>query len=327
MTAADKPQPAPTALTVGDPAGIGPDLCLDILSREEFAAPLVVIGDRDVLAARAALRGKSFAADDYDGGVARRAVLHCPADAKVECGTLSPENAGHVLAQLRLAAEGCAAGRFSAMSTAPVSKQTIHAAGFDFCGQTEYIAALVGAQNPVMLLAGETMRIALATHHLPLSQVVAQIRADRLVAILRVLAAGLRKYFTDGRNPRIAVAGLNPHAGEGGMMGDEETREIIPAIARAAAEGMDATGPFPADTMLRAAAADCYLAMYHDQGLPLIKYAEFDSAVNCTLGLPFLRTSPDHGTAAALAGTRRISPYSMRAAVRLAMRAAAIPAA
>ena len=311
----------PLILTVGDPAGIGPDLCLDIL-RGSFSVPLVAVGDREVLAVRAAMRGDSFSADDYvPGAVRQTAILHCPADA-VECGKLSPHNAAHVLAQLRIATKGCADGVFSAMITGPVSKQTICAAGFDFCGQTEYIAALAGAEHPVMLLAGEKMRVALATRHLPLSEMIAQIRSENILTTLRVLSAGLRRYFTNGKNPRIAVAGLNPHAGEGGTMGDEEIREIAPAIAQAMREGIDAAGPFPADTMFRTVAADCYLAMYHDQGLPVIKYA--DSAVNCTLGLPFIRTSPDHGTAAELAGGNAISFASMRAAVNLAMRAVSV---
>ena len=313
---------APIVITVGDPAGIGPDLCLDIL-RGDISASLVVVGDRNVLAARAQMRGLPFAADDYDGRPARRAVLHCPVAAAAECGKLSPQNAAHVLAQLKIAAEGCADGRFAAMTTAPASKSIIRAAGFDFCGQTEHIAALAAAPHPVMMLAGETMRVALATRHLPLSQAAAHINAADLLLTLQTLDGGLRKYFTAGAAPRIAVAGLNPHAGEDGTLGDEEAREICPALARAAECGIDAAGPFSADSMFKFVAADCYLAMYHDQGLPVIKYAEFDSAVNCTLGLPFMRTSPDHGTAASLAGKGAFSPLSMRAAVRLAARAAA----
>ncbi|MGI9296451.1 MAG: 4-hydroxythreonine-4-phosphate dehydrogenase PdxA [Gammaproteobacteria bacterium] len=326
MTAADENGAKTAVVTAGDPAGIGPDLCLDILFsafRGGESASLVIVGDRDVLAARAKMRGQNFTASDYDGRAGRRTVLHCPATATVECGKLSPENAGHVLEQLRIAAEGCLSGRFSAIITAPVNKRTICAAGFDFCGQTEHIAALAAAPHPVMLLAGETMRVALATRHLPLSRVAARINSEDLLRTLRILDGGLRKYFVAGKKPRIAIAGLNPHAGEGGILGDEEAREICPAIARAAELGIDAAGPFSADSMFRFTAADCYLAMYHDQGLPVIKYAEFDAAVNCTLGLPFMRTSPDHGTAAELAGGGAFSPHSMRAAVRLAVRAAA----
>lgn len=336
MRAVDENETKPTVITAGDPAGIGPDLCLDILladfgdeagvhpNARPNTRPIVIVGDRDVLSQRAKMRGLDFSAPDYDGRAARRAVLHCPAAAaKVECGKLSPENAAHVLAQLQIAAEGCISGRFSAMCTAPVSKQTICAAGFDFRGQTEHIAALAAAPHPVMLLAGEKMRVALATRHLPLSQVSENINAEDLFRTLQVLDGGLRKYFIrENKTPRIAVAGLNPHAGEGGILGDEEARAIRPAIVRAAESGIDAAGPFSADSIFRFTAADCYLAMYHDQGLPVIKYAEFDSAVNCTLGLPFMRTSPDHGTAAELAGRGDFSPQSMRAAVRLALRAA-----
>lgn len=319
MTAADKP----AIITTGDPAGIGPDLCLDILLSGSDFAPLVVVGDKNVLAARAKMRGLPFAVADYDGRTAAKTLLHCPATAAVECGKLSPDNAGHVLEQLKIAAAGCLSGRFCAMITAPVNKQIIRAAGFDFCGQTEYIAAHVAAPHPVMLLAGEKMRVALATRHLPLSQVATHLNSEDLLRTLQILDGGLRQYFTAGKTPHIAVAGLNPHAGEGGILGDEEARVICPAIARAGECGIDVAGPFSADSMFRFTAADCYLAMYHDQGLPVIKYAEFDSAVNCTLGLPFMRTSPDHGTAATLAGSDNFSPLSMRAAVRLAFAAAA----
>ena len=326
MTAAESPKPA--IITSGDPAGIGPDLCADILSSDggEFA-PIVVVGDRNILESRAKMRGIHFTAEEYDENsghesVHPKAILHCPAGA-AECGKLSPDNAAHVLEQLRIAAAGCLSGRFSAMITAPVNTQIICAAGFAFCGQTEYIADLAAASHPVMLLAGEKMRVALATRHLPLAEVATHLQTDDLLQTLRVLDADLRKHFTAQKPPRIALTGLNPHAGEGGILGDEESRIISPAIVRAKESGLDVYGPFSADSMFRFVAADCYVAMYHDQGLPVIKYAEFESAVNCTLGLPFMRTSPDHGTAAELAGRGAFSPHSMRAAVRLALRVAA----
>ncbi|MGI9306023.1 MAG: 4-hydroxythreonine-4-phosphate dehydrogenase PdxA [Gammaproteobacteria bacterium] len=307
------------AITAGDPAGIGADLCLDICAGD-YSAPLVFIGDKNALAARARMRGVSFAAEEYRAEAAcRRAVLHCPAPAPVVCGALSPDNAAHVLAQLRRGAEGCLSGEFSALVTAPVNKDIICAAGFDFAGQTEYLAACAKTPHPVMLLASPKMRVALAVRHLPLAQTAAALNEDDLTLTLKTLDAGLRRYFTDGRAPRIAVAGLNPHAGEGGRLGREETEIIRPALARAVRAGVLAEGPFSADSMFHFVRADCFLAMYHDQGLPVIKYADFDNTVNITLGLPFFRASPAHGTAAALAGTGDFSPDSMRAAVRLAM--------
>lgn len=312
----------PVAVTVGDPAGIGADLCADIC-RGNIAAPVVLIGDAEVLAARAKMLGMPFVAEEYTPGVIRRrAVLHCPAGAPVECGTLSPAHAPHILAQLRRAAEGCMSGEFSAMVSGPVNKSMICAAGFDFCGQTEYLAAVAKTPAPVMLLASPKMRVALATRHLPLGEVAAALNEEELLQTMQTLDAGLRRYFTGGRAPRIAVAGLNPHAGEGGYLGAEEQNIIAPAVARAVALGIDAAGPFSADGMFCFTEADCFLAMYHDQGLPVIKYADFDRTINITLGLPFLRVSPDHGTAAALAGGGAFSPQSMRAAVRFAARAA-----
>ena len=308
----------PVAITAGDPGGIGADLCVRIWN-SKIAAPLVFIGDAGVLAERARMLGEPFAAAEYDFKTPkRRAVLHCPAAAPVRCGILSPDNAPHVLAQLRRAAQGCMAGEFSAAVTAPVSKSAVCAAGINFCGQTEYIAECAGAKHPVMLLAGKKMRVALATRHVPLPQVAAAITEDGLFKTLQTLDAGLRRYFTGGRTPRIAVAGLNPHAGESGYLGDEEEKIIRPAVKRAAAAGIAAEGPFSADGMFRFIKADCFLAMFHDQGLPVIKYADFERTVNITLGLPFLRASPDHGTAAELAGGGKFSPLSMQAAVRFA---------
>ena len=308
----------PVAITVGEPAGIGPDLCLDILSGD-WTGNIVVIGDREVLAARARTLNMPFAVADYHAAtVQHRAILHCPAAAAVVCGKLSAENAAHVLTQLKIAADGCLRGDFGAMVTAPVNKQIINVAGFNFCGQTEYIAEYVAAAHPVMLLSGGVMRVALATRHVPLAKVAAMLAESDLAATLRILDAGLKKYFTAGRAPRIVVAGLNPHAGEGGFLGDEESRIICPAIRRAQREGLHVEGPFAADSMYQLTDVDCFLAMYHDQGLPVIKYADFEQTINATLGLPFLRVSPDHGTAVSLAGRGIASTSSMRAAVRRA---------
>lgn len=307
-----------TVITAGDPAGIGPDLCLDILNGD--GPPLTVIGDRDVLAERAELCGVPFAAAEYDEtGAGHRSVWHCPAG-KVECGKLSADNAPHVLEQLNIAVQGCLSGKFNALITAPVSKQTICQSGLEFKGQTEYIAERANVAHPVMLLAGGKLKVALATRHLPLSQVAGALSANAIFQTLQTLNAGLQKHFKLNA-PVIAVAGLNPHAGEGGFLGSEEAQIISPAIAQAVQAGIRASGPFAADSMFATENADCYLAMYHDQGLPVIKYAEFEHAVNATLGLPFLRTSPDHGTAQSLAGTGKASPNSMRAAARLAFAA------
>lgn len=314
------PAERPLVITAGDPAGIGPDLCVDALNHD-FSAALVVVGDKRVLAERARMLGMPFNAGDYDKNTAaRRSILHCPVTAAVVAGRPSPQHAAHVLAQLQSAVEGCVSGRFAALVTAPVNKQMLCAAGLAFSGQTEYIAELAQVSHPVMLLAGAKMRVALATRHVPLAQVAAAITADNLLATLKILDAGLRTYFTGNRPPRIAVAGLNPHAGEGGYLGDEERRIIKPAIARARQSGITAEGPFAADSMFAFCDADCMLAMYHDQGLPVIKYADFDNTVNMTLGLPFLRTSPDHGTALELAGSGKAKPLSMRAAIALAAR-------
>ena len=307
----------PIVITTGDPAGVGPDLCLDILTCDS-PKPVVVVGDREVLARRADMLKIPFNAADYDGSESHRSILHCATAKQEVCGQPSSDNAAHVLAQLDAAIDGCLEGRFLATTTGPVNKQIISAAGFDFYGQTEYIAARAAVSHPVMLLTGQQMRVALATRHIPLSQVPAALSVDDLEMTLRVLDSGLRQYFTDGRTPHIAVAGLNPHAGEGGAFGDEEERIIRPAIERAVHDGAHVKGPFSADSMFKFVRADCYLAMYHDQGLPVIKYADFDNTVNVTLGLPFLRTSPDHGTAADLAGKGIVSPYSMRAAVQIA---------
>jgi len=313
----------PLALTTGDPAGIGPDLCLDALAGDS-ARQLVVIGDRNVLIARAAQLQIGFTAADYEEHPdAARAVWHIPTQQAVDAGVPTPANAEHVLQQLNLATRGCLCGDFSAMVTAPVSKEMILAAGHAFIGQTEYIAAIAGVTRPVMLLAGPRLRVALATTHLPLRKVAAALNAPMLQETLSVLHRDLPRYCQTAATPVINVCGLNPHAGEGGYLGDEEQKIIQPAVARAQADGITASGPYPADTIITQSlspAADCVLAMYHDQGLPAVKLLDFDRTVNMTLGLPFLRTSPDHGIAADLAGRGGARPHSMREAVAAAAR-------
>lgn len=312
---------------MGEPAGVGPELCLHCLNASA-AKPVVVIGDYQCLVRRARLFDIPFSAvcvDSIDGiaanvGAGYRAVVHCPLATEEEIGNPSPDNAAAVLRQLDIATDGCLGGVFSAMTTAPVQKSSILAAGFPFVGQTEYIAKRAKVNMPVMLLAGKRLRVALATTHLPLAKVSAAINADLIVNVLHTLNDGLIKWCAIAK-PRIAVMGLNPHCGEGGLLGDEERRIIIPALLRARADGINAEGPIAADAVFVAAAGgryDCVLAMYHDQGLPVIKFDGADTTTNMTLGLPFLRTSPAHGTALDIAASGKARAAGMLAAMSVA---------
>jgi 4-hydroxythreonine-4-phosphate dehydrogenase len=316
---------APVAITAGEPAGIGPDL-FAILAGRSFPAPLVFVGDRDVVADRARRRGIAFDLPDYVPGVAARAsFLALPAAAPVTAGRPDPANARHVLALLDRALAGCVSGEFAALVTAPVQKSVINDAGIPFSGHTEYLAARTGTPRVVMLLAGGGLRVALATTHLPLSAVPAAIRAGPLEQTLRILEKDLRLRFGIAK-PRILVAGLNPHAGESGHLGREEIEVIAPVIAALAADGLRVEGPLPADTLFTPrvlAGADAVLAMYHDQGLPVLKHASFGNAVNVTLGLPIVRTSVDHGTALDRAGAGEVDAGSLEAAIALAIALAA----
>jgi 4-hydroxythreonine-4-phosphate dehydrogenase len=311
------------ALTSGEPAGIGPDLLLGIASDPDFEPPaeLVVLGDREVFAARAEALGLPFdwpGADDGRGGPGFR-FSHHPTAAPVTPGRLDPANAGHVLDLLDLAADGCLSGWFDAMVTAPLHKGVINDAGVAFSGHTEYLAERVGG-HPVMMLVAGSLRVALATTHLPLADVPRAITFERLGRVLDVLQRSMADWLGK-RRPRILVAGLNPHAGESGHLGDEEIRVIGPALEAARERGIQAIGPLPADTLFTPRhldGADAVLAMYHDQGLPVLKYAGFGRAVNVTLGLPIVRTSVDHGTALDLAGSGRAEHGSLAAAIALA---------
>jgi 4-hydroxythreonine-4-phosphate dehydrogenase len=303
------------ALTTGEPAGIGPEVAIAALQPEP-AAEITLIGDRELLAARAAL-----APHGLPSGTA---IHHVPLAVPVQAGRLDPRNAAYVLATLDAAIDGCRAGRYDAMVTAPVHKGVINDAGIAFSGHTEYLAARTGTPQVVMLLAGDTtqgpLRVALATTHLPLAQVGAALSIDGLLGTLRILARDLRDRFGIAQ-PRIAVTGLNPHAGEGGHLGREEIEVIAPAVERARAAGIAVVGPLPADTVFVPRIVrgyDAVLAMYHDQGLPVLKYATFGHGVNITLGLPFVRTSVDHGTALELAGSGRADADSLRAAIAMA---------
>ncbi len=315
--------PPVVAVSSGEPAGIGPDLCL-ALADASLPARIVVLGDRGVLADRAAALDLDIRLGEFEPGRSPRPaaleVLHLPASAPVMPGRLDPRNSRHVLALVEAAIDGCRARTFDAMVTAPVQKSAINDAGIAFTGHTEYLAARAGVAV-VMMLVGGGMRVALATTHLPLAQVARTITRDGLEQTLRVVDDGLRHWFGIAQ-PRILVAGLNPHAGESGYLGREELEVIAPVIEKLSAEGLAVRGPLPADTLFtprHLREADCVLAMYHDQGLPVLKHASFGRGVNVTLGLPFIRTSVDHGTALDLAATGRADPSSLIEAVQLAI--------
>jgi 4-hydroxythreonine-4-phosphate dehydrogenase len=306
---ADRPR---LVITSGEPAGIGPELCAQLLTEAAPDCELVILGDRELLRERAAMAGVAPLPDE--------SIEHVPLAARSVAGSLDVRNAPYVLELLDRALAGVRAGRFDAMVTAPVQKSVIAQSGVAFSGHTEYLAERCAAPLPVMLLTCGTLRVALATTHLPLRRVPDAINETALLKILRIMRADLRRWWQI-EAPRIAVCGLNPHAGENGLLGEEDQRVIAPAIAAARAEGIDAHGPLPADTAFvprEMARYDAYLAMYHDQGLPVLKHAAFGHAVNVTLGLPIIRTSVDHGTALALAGTGTADVGSLRAAVDLA---------
>ncbi len=315
-------------VTTGEPAGIGPDLALAAASRN-WPCELVFAGDPGLLAGRAAALGLDVAVTEWSDGAARSAhragslpVLPVALARRATPGRPDPANARYVLATIDAAMDGCRDGRFAALVTAPVQKSTINDAGIAFTGHTEYLAGRSGCPHPVMLLVAGELRVALATTHLPLAQVPARLTGELLGRTLDVLDAGLRGAFRLA-SPRVLVCGLNPHAGEGGHLGREEIDVIGPAVAAARARGIAATGPVPADTAFTPASlagADAVLAMYHDQGLPVLKHAGFGRAVNVTLGLPFVRTSVDHGTALDLAGTGRADAGSLFEAIALAAR-------
>lgn len=312
------------ALTAGEPAGIGPDLCV-ALSHQTLPCRLTVLGDVDVLRARARQLGITLNCITGDTIPPHQTgalhVQHLPVAAPVTAGRLDARNGAHVLALLEAAAAGCMSGRYQAMITAPVHKGVINDAGFAFTGHTEYLAARSGVHKVVMMLAGDTLRVALATTHLPLRAVADAITAPLLNEVIRILHDDLQSKFGIAA-PRIFVAGLNPHAGESGHLGCEEIEVIAPVLDALRAQGMDLVGPLPADTLfsrIRQDPCDAVLAMYHDQGLPVLKYASFGSGVNITLGLPFIRTSVDHGTALELAGSGRAEAGSLQTAIDVAL--------
>ncbi|MBJ9942367.1 4-hydroxythreonine-4-phosphate dehydrogenase PdxA [Burkholderia multivorans] len=312
------------AITTGEPAGVGPELTVQALrdAGERWPdAQFTVLGDAALLEARAAAVGADWAA--LVGG-SRVSIAHHALAVPAHAGRLDAANGRYVLALLDAAIDGAVGGRYDAIVTAPLQKSTINDAGVPFTGHTEYLAERTHTARVVMMLAGTgatPLRVALATTHLPLKDVSAALTIDGLVETLAIIDRDLRRDFGLAR-PRILVTGLNPHAGENGYLGREEIDVIAPALARAQAQQIDARGPYPADTLFQPrylADADCVLAMFHDQGLPVLKYATFGEGINVTLGLPIIRTSVDHGTALDLAGTGRADPGSMIAALDTAV--------
>ncbi len=310
------------AITTGEPAGIGPELCVQLAARED--AQLVLLGDPELLSRRAADVGISWHANVFssdnpiDDPIC---VMPVKMAGACEAGVLNTDNADYVLDTIRHASLGCKENLFDAMVTAPVHKGVINDAGFAFSGHTEFIAELFNAY-PLMVLVADTLRVALATTHLPLANVAGALKQSTIETTLSILHNDLRAKVGIS-SPRILVCGLNPHAGESGHLGTEEITIIEPAIKAAREKGIDAVGPLPADTLFtprHLKDADAVLAMYHDQGLPVLKYAGFGEAVNITFGLPIIRTSVDHGTALDLAGTGKAHGGSLNAALETAIR-------
>jgi len=314
-------------VTAGEPAGIGPDLCV-MLAHRPINAELVAIADTDMLKARAQTLGLAIRIQPFDEnlthphqGDGSLTVLHQPVKQPVIAGQLDKCNSAYVLRTLETAALGCMVNKFDAMVTAPVHKGIINEAGITFSGHTEFLAELTHTPQVVMMLVGGGMRVALATTHLPLKEVPQAITRESLETTIRILQHDLVHKFGI-TNPRILVAGLNPHAGEDGYLGREEIEVINPVLEQLRIEGMRLIGALPADTLFakhHLRSADAVLAMYHDQGLPVLKHASFGEGVNVTLGLPIIRTSVDHGTALDLAGTGNIEIGSLLAAIELAI--------
>ncbi len=316
--------PVVLALTAGEPAGIGPELCLQ-LALESRTCGVVVVASRPLLEARAKQMNLAVELRPWQPGEAPEmkagllSVLHVEGCANDQPGSLDTGSSAYVVRTLEVAANGCLDGEFDGMVTAPVHKGVINDAGILFSGHTEFLQELCGVERVVMMLATEELRVALVTTHLPLKDVSATITPERLTQVTRILDTDLKKFFGIAR-PRILVAGLNPHAGEGGHLGREEIDTIEPTLESLRTEGLSLTGPLPADTLFTPHwldQADAVLAMYHDQGLPVLKFQGFGRAVNITLGLPIVRTSVDHGTALDLAGTGRADAGSLHTALKV----------
>ncbi|OMH32157.1 4-hydroxythreonine-4-phosphate dehydrogenase PdxA [Motiliproteus sp. MSK22-1] len=314
------------AVTPGEPAGIGPDLCIQIAQQSQ-PHELVIIADPELMKERAGQLGLPLTLREFDSnqpprGSAPQELCVAPVSlsSPVIPGHLNSTNAGYVLDTLTTAVDGCLDGSYSALVTAPVNKGIINDSGIKFSGHTEYLQEHTSSPQVVMMLATEGLRVALVTTHLPLAQIPAAITPERISSIARILDQDLRKYFAL-ENPRILVCGLNPHAGENGHLGREEIDIIEPTLNQLREEGLNLTGPLPADTLFTdhlLKDADAVLAMYHDQGLPVLKYKGFGRAVNITLGLPIIRTSVDHGTALDLAATGKADTGSLETAISYA---------
>ena len=321
---------APLVITAGEPAGIGPDLCVQLVVAPP-EVPFVVVADKNLLLQRAEQLGIPLQVQDYVPGQQSTGrpnvlqVVHVPLAVPCRTGVLDAANSGYVLATLARAVQGCQRNEriqteFFGLVTAPVHKGIINDAGIPFTGHTEFLAEQTNTELVVMMLVGGGMRVALATTHLALKDVPAAITAPLLENVLRIIRRDFQSRFGIAR-PRILVAGLNPHAGEGGYLGREEIEVMIPVLDKLRAEGFNVSAPLPADTLFtphRLAQCDCVLAMYHDQGLPVLKHASFGHGVNVTLGLPIIRTSVDHGTALELAGTGKADSGSLLEAIGLA---------
>ncbi len=312
---------APLVITAGEPAGVGAELCVQLAAAGH---DLVVIGDKSLLQQRAAQLGIALAMTDWSADSTAQPntlrVIHVPLVAPSQAGVLDKANSRYVLAVLERAIQGCQSGEFAGMVTAPLHKGIINDAGIPFTGHTEFLAEQTNTHRDVMMLVGGGMRVALATTHLPLKDVAAAITAPLLEEVLHIIDHDLRVRF-GLVSPRILVAGLNPHAGEGGYLGREEIDVMIPVLDKLRAAGMNVSPPLPADTLFtphKLAQCDCILSLYHDQGLPVLKHASFGGGVNVTLGLPIIRTSVDHGTALDLAGTGKADCGSLLAAIQLA---------
>ena len=311
------------AITPGEPAGIGPELAI-MLAQEKLDCELIAIADPQLLQRTAQGLGIDTKLVEANGSEHKAGTLHyipVPLQANVVPGRLNTCNAPYVLKTLDIATQGCLSNQFDAMVTGPVQKSIINEAGIPFSGHTEYLAAHCGTDLPVMMLASRDLRVTLYSTHIPLSAVSDYIDRDRIIKIVSIIANDLETRFGIS-NPVISVCGLNPHAGENGHIGREEIESIIPALDILRAQGINVIGPLPADTAFTPAAlekTDTVLAMYHDQGLPVIKHSSFGEVVNITLGLPIIRTSVDHGTALDLAGTGKANVDSLREAVSCAL--------
>ena len=318
----------PVVVTIGEPAGVGPELVVQLL-QQEVTGPLCIAGDPDLLLERAALLGLplTLSGETLVAPGGEVAVLPVSLKTPSQPGQLDVTNAFYVVEMLERATDGCLEGEFAGLVTGPVQKSLLIEAGNDFIGHTEFLAKRAGVKTPVMMLANDHLRVALVTIHMPLAKVALALTRERLEGVLRVVDTDLRTRFGI-ETPAIGVCGLNPHAGEAGHLGQEEIEVIIPVLQALRAQGLDLRGPLPADTAFTQESLkglDVVVAMFHDQGLPVIKHAGFGEVVNITLGLPFVRTSVDHGTALDLAGTGQADVGSLIAAVRLAQRLSSDP--